>query len=121
MTDFGTARCDFPGGDAGLLYDSIQKVFALPDDTLLYLCHDYPPAGRSLCCATSVREQKESNIHVGGEVTRDDYIELRTLRDGKLSLPTLILPSIQVNIQAGHLPDAEDNQVSYLKIPLDSL
>ncbi len=121
MTDVGTARCDFPGGDAGLLYDSIQKLFALPDDTLLYLCHDYPPAGRSLCYAISVREQKESNIHVGGDATRDDYIELRTVRDGKLSLPALILPSIQVNIQAGHLPVAEDNQVSYLKIPLDSL
>lgn len=121
MTDFGTARCDFPGGDAGLLYDSIQKLFALPDDTLLYLCHDYPPAGRSLCYATSVREQKEANIHVGGNVAREDYIELRTIRDAKLSLPALILPSIQVNIQAGHLPDAEDNQVSYLKIPLDSL
>lgn len=121
MTDFGTARCDFPGGDAGLLYDSIHKLFALPDDTLLYLCHDYPPAGRSLCYAMSVSDQKESNIHVGGDTTRDDYIELRTVRDGKLSLPALILPSIQVNIRAGHLPDAEDNQVSYLKIPLDSL
>jgi len=121
MTDFGTARCDFPGGDAGLLYDSIQKLFALPDDTLLYLCHDYPPAGRSLCFATSVREQKEANIHVGGDTHRDDYVELRTIRDAKLSLPALILPSIQVNIQAGHLPDAEDNQVAYLKIPLDSI
>lgn len=121
MTDFGTARCDFPGGDAGLLYDSIQKLFALPDDTELYLCHDYPPAGRSLCYATSVREQKEANIHVGGDTNRDDYIELRTIRDAKLSLPALILPSIQVNIQAGHLPDAEDNRVAYLKIPLDSI
>lgn len=121
MTDFGTARCDFPGGDAGLLYDSIQKLFALPDETLLYLCHDYPPAGRSLCYAKTVREQRESNMHVGGNVARDDYIDLRTVRDAKLSLPALILPSIQVNIQAGHLPDAEENKVAYLKIPLDSL
>ncbi|MGI9202517.1 MAG: MBL fold metallo-hydrolase [Woeseiaceae bacterium] len=121
MTDFGTARCDFPGGDAGLLYDSIQKLFALPDETLLYLCHDYPPAGRSLHFVTPVQEQREANIHVGGDVKRDDYVELRTLRDTKLPLPALILPSIQVNIQAGHLPDAEDNKIAYLKIPLDSL
>jgi len=121
MTDFGTARCDFPGGDAGLLYDSIQKLFALPDDTVTYLCHDYPPEARELRYAIPLLEQKEANVHVGGGVDRDAYVEMREARDATLSLPALILPSIQVNIQAGQLPAAEDNEIAYIKIPLDTL
>jgi len=121
MTDYGTARCDFPGGDAGLLYDSIQKLFALPEDTLVYLCHDYPPESRTLQFVTPLSEQKEANIHLGGNVAREAYVTMREARDATLSLPALILPSIQVNIQAGRLPAAEDNEVSYIKIPLDTL
>lgn len=121
MTDFGTARCDFPGGDAGLLYDSIQKLFALPDDTVIYLCHDYPPEGRTLQYAIPLAEQKEANIHVGGGANKEAYVEMREARDATLSLPALILPSIQVNIQAGQLPAAEDNGIAYIKIPLDTL
>ena len=121
MVDSGTARCDFPGGDAGLLYDSIQKLLALPDDTVLCMCHDYPPQGRSLRYDVTVREQKDKNIHVGGDTGKDDFIALREACDATLSLPALILPSIQVNIGAGHLPVAEDNKISYIKIPLDTL
>jgi glyoxylase-like metal-dependent hydrolase (beta-lactamase superfamily II) len=121
MTDLGTARCDFPGGDAGLLYDSIQKLFALPADTVLYLCHDYPPEGRDLCFGTSLAAQKNDNIHVGAAASRQDYIVMRETRDATLALPALILPSIQVNIQAGHLPQPEENQISYIKIPLNTL
>jgi len=121
MVDFGTARCDFPGGDAGLLYDSIQKLFALPDETILCLCHDYPPEGRSLHSVVTVREQKNDNIHVGGGLDKEDFIKLRKARDATLSLPALILPAIQVNIRAGQLPAPEDNEISYIKIPLDTL
>lgn len=121
MVDSGTARCDFPGGDAGLLYDSIQKLLALPDDTILCMCHDYPPEGRSLRYDVTVREQKDDNIHVGGGTGKDAFITVRKTRDATLSLPALILPSIQVNIRAGHLPAAEDNDISYIKIPLDTL
>jgi glyoxylase-like metal-dependent hydrolase (beta-lactamase superfamily II) len=121
MTDSGTARCDFPGGDAGLLYDSIQNLFALPDDTVFYLCHDYPPDGRGLCFSTPIGKQQEENIHVGGGTSREDYVNMRETRDATLSLPALILPSIQVNIQAGHLPQAEDNEITYIKIPIDTL
>jgi glyoxylase-like metal-dependent hydrolase (beta-lactamase superfamily II) len=121
MIDSGTARCDFPGGDAGLLYESIQKLFALPDDTVLCMCHDYPPEGRSLRYDVTVKEQKEHNIHVGDGTGKDEFIKVRTTRDDTLSLPALILPSVQVNIRAGHLPAAEDNQISYVKIPLDTL
>ena len=121
MTDFGTARCDFPGGDAGLLYDSIQKLFALPDDTILYLCHDYPPDDRSVQPDVPLARQKAENIHVGGDVSRDAFVDMRKGRDAGLSLPALILPSIQVNIRAGNLPDPDDNDVSYIKIPLDQL
>ncbi len=119
MPDLGTARCDFPGGDAGLLYDSIQNILSLPDATRLFMCHDYPPDGRELRAETTVREQKADNIHVGGGRTRDEYIQLRETRDKKLSLPALILPAIQINMRAGNLPPAEDNQVVYLRIPLD--
>ena len=121
MTDFGTARCDFPGGDAGLLYESIQKLFALPDDTTLYLCHDYPPDSRPVQPGVPLSKQKQENIHVGGGVGKDEFVKMREARDASLSLPVLMLPSIQVNIRAGNLPDPEDNDVSYIRIPLDSL
>ena len=121
MTDYGTARCDFPGGDAGLLYDSIQKLLSLPEDTILYLCHDYPPGDRQVRADVSVAEQKSDNIHVGGDASKEDFVALREGRDAGLNLPALIIPSIQVNIRAGALPDSEDNGVSYIKIPLDQL
>lgn len=119
MPDSGTARCDFPGGDAGTLYDSIQRLFALPPAMRIFVCHDYQPDGRALQFETTVREQVASNIHVGGGRSRADFIALREKRDATLSLPKLIVPSIQVNIRAGKLPPAEDNGIAYLKIPLD--
>ena len=121
MTDFGTARCDFPGGDAGLLYDSIQKLFALPDDTVFYLCHDYPPEDRELRFDVPIDEQRRENIHVGGNVSKTDFVSMREARDAGLALPKLILPSIQVNICAGHLPESEENGVGYIRIPLDTI
>ena len=121
MPDFGTARCDFPGGDAGQLYDSIQMLLALPAATRMFLCHDYKAPGRD-CFAweTTVEEQKRDNIHLAGETSRDDFIAMRTARDASLSMPALILPSVQVNICAGDLPAAEDNGRQYLKIPLNA-
>ena len=121
MPDGGTARCDFPGGDAGRLYDSIQRIFALPDETRLFVCHDYQPDGREVRWETTVGEQKARNIHVGAGRDRDAFIRMRTERDRTLALPTLIVPSVQVNMRAGHLPPPEDNGVRYLKIPLDQL
>ena len=121
MTDFGSARCDFPGGDAGLLFDSIQKILSLPDDTRLHLCHDYPPEGRSLRHEISVAEQKAENKHVAGEISKEAFVAMRDERDATLSLPALIVPSIQVNIQAGNLPDADDNGIQYIRIPLNTL
>jgi len=119
--DFGSARCDFPGGDAGLLYDSIQKLLALPETTSLYLCHDYPPESREVAYRVTVAEQMKDNVHIGSGTTRDDFVAMRQSRDATLPLPKLIIPSIQVNIRAGQLPDEEDNSVSYLKIPLNQL
>ena len=122
MPDFGSARTDFPGGSAGQLYDSIQKILALPGDTRLFMCHDYKAPGRDeFAWETSVKIQRESNIHVGEGVTREQFIEMREGRDSQLGMPKLILPSIQVNVRAGNLPAAEDNGVAYLKIPLDAL
>ncbi len=121
MCDFGTARCDFPGGDAALLYDSIQKLYSLPDETRLFMCHDYPPKGRDLRFVCTVAEQKAENIQVGGDVSKSEFVEMRQKRDATLGLPNLILPSVQVNIRAGHLPEAEDNQIAYIKIPLDAI
>jgi glyoxylase-like metal-dependent hydrolase (beta-lactamase superfamily II) len=121
MVDSGTARCDFPGGDAELLYQSIQKLFALPDDTVLYMCHDYQPNGRPLRYEVTVKEQRDDNIHVGGGQGKDEFVTVRKTRDKTLSLPALILPAIQVNIRAGRLPAAENNEISYIKIPLDTL
>ncbi len=121
MPDVGTARCDFPGGDAHQLYRSIQRLLSLPADTRLYMCHDYPPAGREAAWQTTVAEQRRANIHVHDGIAEDDFVAMRTRRDATLSMPTLILPAIQVNIRAGHLPPPEDNGVRYLKIPLDAL
>lgn len=122
MPDFGTARTDFPGGDAGMLYDSIQKILALPDDTRLFMCHDYKAPGRDeFCWETTVAEQREANVHINGGVSRDEFVAMREGRDAELGMPKLIIPSIQVNVRAGHLPDAESNGVRYLKMPLDSL
>ena len=121
VMDFGTARCDFPGGDAARLYQSIQMLFELPDETRLFMCHDYCPGGRALRWVATVAEQKEANIHMGNEVSEKQFVAMRQERDGTLDLPDLILPSVQVNIRAGHLPKAEDNQIAYIKIPLDVL
>ncbi len=121
MCDFGTGRCDFPGGNAGLLYDSIQKLFSLADQTRLFICHDYSPEGRDLRFECTVAEQKRTNVHVGDGVSKREFIDMREKRDATLELPELILPSVQVNICAGHLPDPEDNQVAYIKIPLDTI
>lgn len=121
MPDVGTARCDFPGGDAHRLYRSIHRLLSLPADTTLYMCHDYPPAGREAAWRTTVAAQRAGNIHVRDGITEDDFVAMRTGRDATLSMPALILPAIQVNIRAGHFPPAEDNGVRYLKIPVDAL
>jgi len=122
MPDYGTARTDFPGGDAGALYDSIQKILSLPDETRLYMCHDYKAPGRDeFAWQSSVREQRDTNVHINSKVSRDEFITMRKGRDTKLSMPKLILPAIQVNIRGGHLPDPETNAVRYLKIPLDTI
>ncbi|MHB8404661.1 MAG: MBL fold metallo-hydrolase [Gammaproteobacteria bacterium] len=119
MPDSGTARCDFPGGDAGRLYDSIRKILALPENTHLYLCHDYPPNGREYANQTTVADQKRANMHVHDGVTREEFIKLRTGRDKTLSVPALLLPAVQINIRAGQLPEPEANNVNYLRIPLN--
>ena len=121
MPDFGTARCDFPGGDAGQLYDSIQSLLALPPDTLLYMCHDYPPKTRGALYRISVAEQLQDNIHVHVGVSREDFVQMREARDATLAMPALILPSVQINMRAGHFPEPESNGVSYLKLPLNAL
>jgi glyoxylase-like metal-dependent hydrolase (beta-lactamase superfamily II) len=121
MPDFGTARCDFPGGDPELLYDSIQRILSLPGDTRLFMCHDYMPGGRELRWETSVDEQRADNIHVSEGVSKSEFTSMRTERDATLNLPALIVPSIQVNIRGGHLPDAEDNGIAYIKTPIDTL
>jgi glyoxylase-like metal-dependent hydrolase (beta-lactamase superfamily II) len=122
MPDYGTARCDFPGGSAQTLYRSIQKLFALPGDTRVFLCHDYKAEGRDhYAWETTVDEQKRANVHVHEGVGEAEFVKMRTERDRTLSMPTLILPSVQVNMRAGELPPAEDNGVRYLKIPLDTL
>ncbi len=122
MPDYGTARCDFPGGDARALYRSIQQLFALPDETRLYLCHDYLPAGRSdYVCMTTVAEQKANNLHIHDGVDEDSFVAMRRARDATLKMPALILPSVQVNMRAGELPPAESNGVRYLKVPLNVL
>lgn len=122
MPDFGTARADFPGGDARTLYKSIQKVLALPDDTTLYMCHDYKAPGRDeYKWETTVAEEKAANVHVGAGKSEDEFVAMREARDATLDMPTLILPSVQVNIRAGEMPPAEDNGVRYLKVPLNQI
>lgn len=122
MPDYGTARCDFPGGDAGTLWDSIQKVLSLPDDTRIFLCHDYKAPGRdAYAWETTVAEEKAHNVHVGAGITRAQFVAMREARDATLEMPRLIIPSIQVNMRAGQMPPAEDNGVTYLKVPLNTL
>ncbi len=121
MPDVGTARCDFPGGDAHALYASTRKLLSLPGETRLFMCHDYPPADRPVAFETTVAEQRAKNIHVHDGISEDEFVAMRTQRDATLDMPTLILPSVQVNIRAGELPPKEDNGVAYLKIPLNAL
>lgn len=121
LPDAGTARCDFPGGDAGRLFDSIQAILRLPDDTRLFACHDYRPGGRELRWVATVAEQSADNIHVGGGTTREAFVAMRTARDRELDLPRLLLPALQVNIRGGRLPPAEGNGSAYLRIPVDRL
>jgi glyoxylase-like metal-dependent hydrolase (beta-lactamase superfamily II) len=120
MPDVGTARCDFPGGCAATLYRSVRRLLDLPPQTRLFMCHDYPPAGREARWEVTVAEQREKNIHIRASVTEAEFVEMRTKRDATLEMPMLILPAIQVNISAGQLPDAEENGVRYLKIPLNA-
>ncbi|MBO1531508.1 MBL fold metallo-hydrolase [Psychrobacter sp. F1192] len=119
--DVGTARCDFPGGDAKTLYHSIQRLLALDEDTVMYLCHDYPSKGRKHCPTTSVAAQKLGNIHVKDGINEAEFVQMRERRDATLAMPRLIIPSVQVNIDAGHLPQPEDNGVRYLKVPINAL
>lgn len=120
MPDSGSARADFPGGDAGVLYDSIQRVLTLPDETRLFMCHDYGPNGRDFQWETTVTDEKENNIHVGGGTTREAFVKLRTERDTTLSVPKLIIPALQVNMRAGEVP-ADDAGRPVLKVPINGL
>lgn len=120
MPDYGTARCDFPGGDARTLFQSIQKVLALPPETRIFLCHDYKAPGRDeYAFMTTVAEQRAYNVHVHEGVSEEDFVKMRTERDATLDMPRLILPSVQVNMRAGHMPPAEDNGQVYLKVPIN--
>ena len=121
MPDVGTARADFPGGDAHTLYRSIRRLLALPPETTMYVCHDYPPKGREAAWQTTVAAQRAGNIHVRDDISEDAFVAMRKARDATLEVPTLILPSIQVNVRAGQMPPAEADGVSYLKIPINAL
>ncbi|QGZ53941.1 MBL fold metallo-hydrolase [Paraburkholderia acidiphila] len=121
MPDVGSARCDFPGGDAHTLYRSARKLLDLPGDTRLFMCHDYPPASRGPRFETTVSAQRSGNIHLNETVSEEAFVQMRTARDRTLAMPNLILPSIQVNIRAGRMPEPEANGVRYLKIPIDAL
>ena len=121
MPDVGTARCDFPGGDARTLYHSVHRLLRLPTSTRLFMCHDYPPPGRLPAWETTVAHQRAHNIHVHDGVTEDAFVDLRTRRDATLDMPVLILPAVQVNIRAGSMPPPEENGVTYLKIPINAL
>ena len=121
MPDVGTARADFPGGDAATLHRSIRRLLALPDATRVFVCHDYPPPGRGPAWQSTVAEQRRANIHVHDGVDEEAFVKMRHARDATLGMPMLILPSIQINIRAGATPPPEDNGVSYLKIPLNAL
>ncbi|KZN19634.1 MULTISPECIES: MBL fold metallo-hydrolase [Pseudomonas] len=121
MPDVGTARCDFPGGNANQMFASIHKLLAFPASVRLYVCHDYPPTGRAPQCQSTVGEQRQSNIHIHDGIDEATFVAMRTRRDAGLGMPTLLLPAIQVNVRAGNLPPAEENGVTYLKIPLNQL
>jgi glyoxylase-like metal-dependent hydrolase (beta-lactamase superfamily II) len=121
MPDGGTARADFPGGDAATLYRSIAKILALPPETRLFVCHDYGPGGRAIAWETTVAEQRARNMHVHEGVSEAEFVKLRTARDKTLAVPQLLIPSIQINMRAGELPPPEDNGVSYIKIPLNRI
>jgi glyoxylase-like metal-dependent hydrolase (beta-lactamase superfamily II) len=121
MPDIGTARCDFPGGNASTLYASTRKILSLPPQTRLFMCHDYPPNGREVTFETTVAEQRASNIHVHDGITEQQFVEMRTRRDATLEMPVLILPAVQINIRAGEMPPKEDNGIAYAKIPLNAL
>jgi glyoxylase-like metal-dependent hydrolase (beta-lactamase superfamily II) len=121
MPDVGTARADFPGGDAATLYRSIRRLLELPPQTRMYVCHDYPPEGRDAQWETTVAEQRAKNIHVRDGITEEGFVAMRKARDATLEVPTLILPSIQVNVRAGQMPPADDNGVAYLRIPINAL
>ena len=121
MPDGGTARADFPGGDARTLYQSIQKILALPEETRLFVCHDYMPGGRDVAWQTTVGEQKQKNIHIGKDASEEAFVAMRETRDASLSMPRLIMPSIQVNMRAGHMPPGEENGEIYLKVPVSGL
>ena len=121
MPDVGTARCDFPGGDAKVLYQSVRKLLSLPNETRLFMCHDYPPTDRAINFETTVAEQRAKNIHVHNGVSEAEFVAMRSKRDATLEMPVLILPSVQVNIRAGEMPPVEANGVAYLKIPMNLL
>jgi len=121
MPDYGSARCDFPGGDARTLFRSIDKVLSLPPQTLLYMCHDYQPGGREVQFVSTVAEQREKNVHVRNGISEEEFVTMRHARDATLAMPTLILPSVQINMRAGELPEPEANGMRYLKIPLNAV
>ena len=121
MPDVGTARCDFPGGDARTLYASTRKILSLPPATRLFMCHDYPPNDRPIAFETTVAEQKAKNIHVHDGISEAQFVEMRTKRDAGLDMPALILPAVQINIRAGEMPPQESNGTAYLKIPINAL
>ena len=121
MPDYGTARCDFPGGDARMLYRSIQRILSLPGETRLYMCHDYLPGGREVKFVSTVAEERAENIHIHAGVDEDAFVAMRQARDATLDMPVLILPSVQVNMRAGQLPEPEANGTRYIKIPINAL
>jgi glyoxylase-like metal-dependent hydrolase (beta-lactamase superfamily II) len=122
MPDFGTARCDFPGGSAETLWDSVQKILTLPDDTRIFVGHDYKAEGRDhYAWETTVGAQKAANVHIGGGKSREDFVQMRTTRDAKLAMPRLIVPSLQVNMRAGQMPPADDSGTVFLKVPVNKL
>jgi len=119
--DYGSARCDFPGGDAATLFNSVQRLYSLPPETRLFLCHDYPPGGREARCEWSVAEQRRDNVHLAADTAKEDFVAMRSARDERLGMPALIIPAVQVNIRAGRLPEPEANGTRYLRVPLDTL
>jgi glyoxylase-like metal-dependent hydrolase (beta-lactamase superfamily II) len=121
MPDLGSARADFPGGDARTLFRSIKKILSYPNRTKLFICHDYPPETRTVSWETSVNDQKKYNVHINDKISENEFVDIRETRDKTLNMPQLIIPSIQVNMNAGHLPPAEDNGNVYIKVPINSL